>query len=184
MPPYFKFLTVMAFHVFLGENVDVVIMEVGVGGQYDCTNVIQNTKTVGITSLGLEHTALLGNTLSDIAWQKSGIIKEGSNVFTVKQDKECMEIIQKRADEKKANVFIVPELEMYKSKRPPKLDIDSNVQQLNASLAIQLSYDWLKENKYLKESHSCLDISDEVLNGLEDCFWPGRCQLIVYDNKR
>lgn len=184
MPPYFKFLTVMAFHVFLEENVDVVIMEVGVGGEYDCTNVIKNTKTVGITSLGLEHTALLGNTLSEIAWQKAGIIKDGSNVFTVKQDKECMEMIQKRTDEKNAKLIIVPELESYKSKRPPKLDIDSKVQKLNASLAIQLSYDWLKKNKYMKESQSCMEISDQVLNGLEDCFWPGRCQLIVYDNKR
>lgn len=60
----------------------------------------RNTKTVGITSLGLEHTALLGNTLTDIAWQKSGIIKENSDVFTVRQPDECMTTIRKRCAER------------------------------------------------------------------------------------
>lgn len=56
----------------------------------------RNTKTVGITSLGLEHTSILGNTLTDIAWQKAGIIKQNSDVFTVPQPDECMETIRNR----------------------------------------------------------------------------------------
>lgn len=60
----------------------------------------RNTKTVGITSLGLEHTAILGDTLTEIAWQKSGIIKENSDVFSVAQPNECMASIRKRCAER------------------------------------------------------------------------------------
>lgn len=63
----------------------------------------RNTKTVGITSLGLEHTSILGDTLTDIAWQKAGIIKEHSDVFTVAQPDECMEVIRQRCAERKVS---------------------------------------------------------------------------------
>lgn len=60
----------------------------------------RNTKTVGITSLGLEHTSLLGNTIEEIAWQKAGIIKNASNVFTVNQTGNALSVIKDRAKEK------------------------------------------------------------------------------------
>lgn len=60
----------------------------------------RNTKTVGITSLGLEHTQLLGDTIEKIAWQKSGVIKPGANVFTVQQPPGCEDVIKSRADER------------------------------------------------------------------------------------
>lgn len=100
MPAYFKFLTLMAFHVFLAEEVDVAIVEVGIGGAYDCTNIIRDTKTVGITSLGLDHVEVLGDTIEKIAWQKAGIIKRNSNVFTVRQGGRANEVIEKVAAEK------------------------------------------------------------------------------------
>lgn len=98
-PPYFKFLTILALHVFISEKVDVSILEVGIGGRFDCTNIVRNTKTVGITSLDLEHTNLLGDTMHDIAWQKSGIIKERSNVFTVPQLDICLNVINEKCAE-------------------------------------------------------------------------------------
>lgn len=100
MPPYFKFLTLMAFNVFLAEKVDVAIIEVGIGGVHDCTNVVRKTKTVGITSLGLDHVDVLGDTVEKIAWQKAGIIKQHSNVFTVRQPGMANEIIAKQAEDK------------------------------------------------------------------------------------
>lgn len=100
MPAYFKFLNLMAFHVFLAEKVDVAIMEVGIGGAYDSTNIIRNTKTVGITSLGLDHVEVLGDTVEKIAYQKAGIIKEKSKVFTVRQPGEANAVIEEVAKEK------------------------------------------------------------------------------------
>lgn len=75
MPPYFSFLTVLSLHVFLTEGVDVAVVEVGIGGQYDSTNFFRKPDVCGVTSLGLDHTALLGNTIEEIAWNKAGIFK-------------------------------------------------------------------------------------------------------------
>lgn len=85
LPPYFTFLTIMAYHVFIREKVDVAIIEVGMGGEFDCTNIAKNPKTIGITSLGIEHEKILGGSITEIAWQKVGIIKREAHVFTVPQ---------------------------------------------------------------------------------------------------
>lgn len=105
LPSYFKFLQIMAFYIFVREKVDVAIVEVGIGGEYDSTNIIRNTEIVGITSLQLEHTQLLGETLDEIAWQKAGIIKESSHVFTMPQHQTCLDVINNRFLEKKVLVI-------------------------------------------------------------------------------
>lgn len=101
LPSYFKFLQIMAFYIFVKENVDVAIVEVGIGGQYDSTNIIKNTEIVGISALQLEHTQLLGETIDQIAWQKAGIIKKNSHVYTLQQQPVCMRVINDRFIEKK-----------------------------------------------------------------------------------
>ena len=75
MPGYFRFLTVLAFHAFLSENVDATILEVGVGGTYDSTNIVPRPVATGVTALGLDHVSVLGKTLKEIAWHKGGIYK-------------------------------------------------------------------------------------------------------------
>ena len=101
LPSYFKFLQIMAFYIFVKENVEVAIVEVGIGGEYDSTNIIKNTEIVGITSLQLEHTQLLGETLDEIAWQKAGIIKENSHVFIMPQPNVCIRVINNRFAQRK-----------------------------------------------------------------------------------
>jgi folylpolyglutamate synthase len=90
----------MAFHTFIKENVTLTILETGVGGEYDATNVVEKPVATGITRLGIDHTPTLGSTLSDIAWHKSGIIKPGCSAFTVDQPPEAMQVLRKRATEK------------------------------------------------------------------------------------
>ena len=75
MPQYFRFLTLMALHVFKKEQVDVAIMEVGIGGEYDCTNVIEKPVVCAISPLGYDHQPILGNTIEEISWHKAGITK-------------------------------------------------------------------------------------------------------------
>ena len=75
MPGYFRFLTLLAFHVFLDKKVDATILEVGIGGTYDSTNIVPDPIVTGNTALGIDHVKVLGNTIQDIAWQKSGIFK-------------------------------------------------------------------------------------------------------------
>ena len=76
MPAYFKFLTLLAFRIFIKLGVQVVILEVGIGGEYDCTNVIEHPKVCGVTTLDYDHISILGSKLSEIAWHKAGIFKK------------------------------------------------------------------------------------------------------------
>ncbi|KAL0276280.1 UNVERIFIED_CONTAM: hypothetical protein PYX00_003886 [Menopon gallinae] len=146
MPPYFKFMTVMAFNVFIKEQVDVAIVEVGIGGEYDCTNFIRNPAVVGITSLGLDHTYLLGDTLPEIAWQKAGIMKAGTVAFTVIQKSQpAMEVLRERAENRKCDLYVCPNLDSYlwDASMYSFKQVDE-IQSLNISLALQLANEWLK----------------------------------------
>jgi folylpolyglutamate synthase len=96
---YFRFVTLVAYHAFLSlkvstytcskedgsltvdfffpSQVDATILEVGVGGRYDSTNIVPKPRVTGVSALGIDHTAVLGKTLPEIAWQKAGIYKVG-----------------------------------------------------------------------------------------------------------
>ncbi|XP_016968150.1 folylpolyglutamate synthase, mitochondrial [Drosophila biarmipes] len=189
MPAYFKFLTILGFHVFVAEGVDVVVLEVGIGGEHDCTNIVGNVRTVGLTSLGLEHTELLGHTLPEIAWQKAGIIKPGAHVFTHVSQPECLAVIRQRAQEKAATLYEVPPTEHYfRSEAYARLwDNFSDMIRLNGSLAIQLAEDWLahKGNPPQREHRpNEVRMDAQLLRGLVSTHWPGRCQLVDWQGMR
>uniref|UniRef100_A0A8B9WRK9 Folylpolyglutamate synthase, mitochondrial n=1 Tax=Bos mutus grunniens TaxID=30521 RepID=A0A8B9WRK9_BOSMU len=111
MPGYFRFLTLMAFHVFLQEKVDLAVLEVGIGGAYDCTNIIRKPVVCGITSLGIDHTGLLGDTMEKIAWQKGGIFKSGVPAFTVLQPDEPLAVLRDRAQQISVSLMELPGVE-------------------------------------------------------------------------
>lgn len=184
LPAYFNFLTILAFDVFLREKVDVAIIEVGIGGKYDCTNAVRDTKTVGITSLGLEHTQLLGNTIEDIAWQKAGIIKAQSDVFTVRQPDGSLDVIMDQCKKMGANLHLVPDFDSYKWERKPKLNANNLAIKLNTSLAIQIALNWINRTRPDLLSKKDDRLSETISHGLESCFWPGRCHQIRKGNKR
>ena len=123
MPPYFNFMTVMAFKVFLEENVDATVLEVGIGGQYDCTNVVPMPVVTGVSSLGLDHCSLLGNTIEQIAWQKSGIFKPSVPAFTVEQNESAMKVLRNRAQEIMCSLQVCPSLSYYPHLVPIELGI-------------------------------------------------------------
>ena len=174
MPSYFYFLTTMAFFVFKHENVEAVVMEVGIGGAFDCTNVIQHPIVCGITSLGIDHVKLLGSTIESIAWQKAGIFKKNVPAFTVEQPREAINVLESRASEIGTTLNVVPNLSQQWRKRNIHLGISGNYQKLNAALAVQLAYCWL--NKGLLATPLSLDFS--FIEGLEKCQWYGRAQII------
>ncbi|CJM24858.1 bifunctional folylpolyglutamate synthase/dihydrofolate synthase [Streptococcus pneumoniae] len=97
----FEIITALAYDYFASEQVDVAIMEVGMGGLLDSTNVCQPILT-GITTIGLDHVALLGDTLEAIAEQKAGIIKQGMPLVTGRIAPEALTVIDRIAEEKDA----------------------------------------------------------------------------------
>ena len=92
-PTAFEIETAVAFLYFKNKDCDLVLLEVGMGGNLDATNIINNTLLAVLVSISMDHMSFLGNTLSEIAEKKAGIIKEGCHVVTVRQKPEVMEVI-------------------------------------------------------------------------------------------
>jgi dihydrofolate synthase/folylpolyglutamate synthase len=95
-PTFFEIMTALAFMHFVDMPVDIAIVETGLGGRLDSTNVIR-PKVVGITSLSIDHPQLLGNTIDSIAEEKAGIFKRGVPAITVQQDPVAMQVLKSRA---------------------------------------------------------------------------------------
>ena len=91
-PTYFEIATLLAWMLFDRQNVDVVVLETGLGGRLDCTNTCQPVLTM-ITSIGLDHTEILGDTLQEIAAEKAGIIKPGIPNLTAADQPEVLAVI-------------------------------------------------------------------------------------------
>lgn len=112
-PSYFELLIVFVFWVADKLDLDYLVVETGMGGLLDATNVLQNkNKLCVITDIGLDHTHILGNTLSAIAGQKAGIIHEHNRVFMYRQSPEVVESVRKRVEEKQARLDILEEAEL------------------------------------------------------------------------
>ena len=97
----FEYVNALQFYIHAKAECDIVVLETGMGGLLDCTNVIKPPLCSVITTIGLDHTALLGDTIEKIAMQKCGIIKSGSAAVTSAQEQAAMRIIEKTAIEKK-----------------------------------------------------------------------------------
>lgn len=104
---YTGFIQVLAFYIFVKEGVEKVVLEVGVGGELDSTNVIERPIATGVTTIGRDHEKALGSDLKDIAWHKSGIFKEGAPAFTVEQNPTVLKVLQERAYQLGASKFQV-----------------------------------------------------------------------------
>ena len=174
-PVYFRFLTLLAFHAFLQEDMDTAVIETGIGGEYDSTNVLVHPTVTGITSLGIDHVLLLGDTIEDIAWHKAGIMKPGARAFTVPQPAGALEVLQRRAKEKAVTLDVVeshPELERV------RLGLAGDFQKTNASLAVSVAAAHLRSLglEDIPEHPTSSPLPDSFRRGLEDARWGGRCE--------
>ncbi|XP_012576900.1 PREDICTED: folylpolyglutamate synthase, mitochondrial [Condylura cristata] len=195
MPAYFRFLTLMAFHVFLQEKVDLAVVEVGIGGAYDCTNIIRKPVVCGVSSLGLDHTSLLGDTIEKIAWQKGGIFKRGVPAFTVLQPDGPLAVLRDRAQQVSCPLYLCPPLEVLEEGGLPlALGLQGEHQRSNAALALQLARCWLQQQDHQgireltassRQSHAgqlplapVFQPTAHMRQGLRDTEWLGRTQVL------
>ncbi|KAK2731666.1 tetrahydrofolylpolyglutamate synthase [Colletotrichum kahawae] len=179
-PTYFRFLTLMSFHVFMQENVDAAIYEVGVGGELDSTNIIDQPVAVAITTMGIDHVQTLGNTIEQIAWHKAGIMKRGCPAFTADQPSAAMKVLSDRAIEKGANLRKINLLPIL---RNVWIYPDEYFQNGNASLAIHLAGAVL-ERLGNPISWGGDYLPSQVIRGLETMVWRGRCERKITGNIR
>ncbi len=105
-PTFFETLTAMAMLYFKQKCVDIAVLEVGLGGRLDSTNVVIPRVSV-ITNIGFDHTAILGNTLASIAYEKAGIIKQGVAVVSAVDEAGALSVIEKTCREKNARLYLL-----------------------------------------------------------------------------
>lgn len=172
-PLYARYLTLMSWHVFLSEGVNVAVYETGIGGEFDATNLVEKPVAAGISTLGIDHTYVLGDTVDKIAWHKAGIMKRGSPAFTVEQVAAAADVLQHRAREKNVQLTVLPadntRLEGVKV-RP-----DAQFQKKNATLAVALAEATLTKLGLLENSNPTLP--DKFKDGLEGAVFRGRCEI-------
>ena len=184
----FEIITAIAYDYFASEQVDVAIMEVGMGGLLDSTNVCQPILT-GITTIGLDHVALLGDSLEAIAEQKAGIIKQGIPLVTGHIVPEALAVIDQIAEEKQAARIVYGrdyQVSYHESIVTGEVfDYTSSVRQgcfqtgllglhqiENAGMALALL------DSYCKETGQKLPDNTLVAQALEETSWPGRLEVI------
>ena len=109
-PSFFELTTALAFKYFAEEKVDIAVIEVGLGGRLDCTNIITPILSV-ITNISFDHTQFLGNTLAQIASEKAGIIKHQVPVVIGETTKETRPVFEKKAKEMDAPIFFAEEID-------------------------------------------------------------------------
>ncbi len=105
-PSSFDFITAAAFLWFYETKCDVVVLEVGLGGRYDSTNVIKNSLLSVITGIAFDHTEILGDTIEKIAWEKAGIIKENCPALYGGNDEKALAVIEKECEEKHSELTV------------------------------------------------------------------------------
>lgn len=184
---FFEVVTALAFMYFADQKVDALILEVGLGGRLDATNVVHPIASV-ITSIGLDHTEYLGNTLAAIAGEKAGIIKEGVPVITGVRNEEALSVIAQKAEEKNAQLY-APLAESNWN------FLESNLRYQNVDLTMdQTTYHELKIGllgehqlrnatiglKTIQIVQKYYPAVDEtaIRNGLGKVKWPGRLELV------
>ncbi len=195
---FFEITTAMAFLYFFEQKVDFVVLEVGMGGRLDATNVVAPLVSI-ITNIGLEHTQFLGNTLEKIAYEKAGIIKEGVTTIASAEG-IALVAIKKISNERKSPLIIIDKNKMkikkiksgnagykanesknafiknywafdYGSYKNLALGLNGRFQAYNATMALE-AIKVLKNNCKVKVSEK------NIANGLKNVKWPGRLQFL------
>ncbi len=189
-PTEFEIITTMMFLYFGKVNKpDFLLLETGLGGRLDSTNIIDPILSV-ITNIGYDHMNILGDTITEIALEKAGIIKKGKPIFTAADKEEALEVLYQTAKEKEAPFYSLGidismnnlstwELgEMFSIQtqnntyEDVKIKMKGNHQISNAALAISV-IDYLREQEVIKITHK------QVMEGIKKSIWKGRFELIL-----
>ncbi len=174
---FFEITTAAAFKAFQDHKADYLILEVGLGGRFDATNILKKSKYAAITPISLDHQDYLGNSLYQIAFEKLGILNPKSTIFINRQKTNVMKYVKSQLKKRKltanlfnnhwkikSNFYLSNDIRVNLS----KLSLLGSHQLINAGLAIHLARNILKEKFVIGKTEKAL----------MNCKWPGRLQQI------
>lgn len=187
-PTEFEIVTAIAFEYFCREKCDIVVLEVGMGGRFDSTNVIDTPLVSVITTISYDHVGILGDTLPQIAFEKAGIIKHGGDVLVYPQCREVEKVFTKTACEMGAAISIVDfdgiKIKDYNLKGQ-KFDYRFSTGECFKDMKITLLGDHQVKNAVMalyvtkKLKQAGFNISDKAIGkGLEKARWSGRLEVL------
>ena len=185
-PTEFELITAIAFEYFKSENCDIVVLEVGMGGKLDATNIIDAPILSIITGISIDHTAFLGDTVEQIAREKAGIIKPGSVALYGGTDLLAKEVIEAESQNKQTKLYKTDYLSLsvsemtlsgslfsYKKRYNVHIGLLGAYQPRNAAIVLD-AIDILKSRG--------IEISeDAIIRGLSAAVWPARFEIIRKD---
>lgn len=188
LPTYFEVIVAISFLAFAEEKVDLAVIEVGMGGKYDGTNVIKKPLISVITNIGLDHTQVLGDTVEKIIQDKKDIIKKNSQVISGAKQKSVIEIIEGKCRKENSPPYLLNRNFSYKvskldnrgsifsvyTRRNQYLNLDLKLLGLhqveNASLAVMAS-ELLNDKGFKIEENA-------IKNALKNAYFPGRLEIV------
>ncbi|KAI1762317.1 FolC bifunctional protein [Hypoxylon sp. FL1150] len=191
-PFYFRFLTILALHAFLREGVRSAVVECGIGGEYDSTNILpaESVTASVVTRLGVDHVGMLGATVPEIAWHKAGVCKPGRKCFALRAEGEdaedTMRVLRDRAAEKKAVLVEVDaEGSGWQSVRSETGSLEGDFQRGNQALALLAAAEHLRVLEANPDktwpgadSESLEALSARFATGLRSARLRGRCETL------
>ena len=196
-PTLFEVETAISFLYFKEEKVDYALIEVGMGGRMDATNVIRHPELTVISSISYDHQAFLGDTLEEIAWQKAGIIKESCPVVLSENSDEVCKVIEQEATKKKVkcieikptdyevlsetpygSTFLWKE-QRYETKLPGRHQVSNAVTALAASeYLFRKDYEKNNARKAIAEELDVMNVKSAQQGGIIRTCWPGRLEVL------
>ena len=185
-PTEFELVCCIAFEYFKRMNCDIVVLEVGMGGAFDATNVIEAPEVAVITNIGLDHTEVLGDTVEKIAETKSGIFKEGGNAVVYRSTPSVEEVYEqicaqrnvslKKADFEGLNLrshSLEGQIFDCGSRKELFLPLLGDHQLHNAAVVLSVADTLIEKGWNITEAH--------IRDGLRDTRWPGRFDIMRHD---
>lgn len=196
-PTLFEVETAISFLYFKEEEVDYALIEVGMGGRMDATNVIRHPELTVISSISYDHQAFLGDTLEEIAWQKAGIIKESCPVVLSENSDEVCKVIEQEAKKKKVkcieieptdyevlsetpygSTFLWKE-QRYETKLPGRHQVSNAVTALAASeYLFHKDYEKNNARKAIDKKLDEMNVKSAQQGGIIRTCWPGRLEVL------
>lgn len=185
-PTMFDYCLAMAVLYFKEQGCDLMVMETGIGGRYDSTNALGKPEVSVITKIGYDHTAILGETLEEIAGEKAGIMKEGSPVVIQSQQEEARRVLldnyktinnfSKRPKSMPELYEVTREDLLYAASLPRKMLGEFQVE--NSATAILAARIVLKKWQRQNPQMTDTDIERYIHDGIAATFWKGRMELV------
>ena len=182
-PTEFELITALAMEYFARENCDIVVLEVGMGGELDSTNVIDTPEAAVIMAIDLDHTSFLGSTVEEVAQAKAGIIKKDGDVITYEQQKSVEEVFRQKCLEVNATLQsadfsylsnIRTSLDYvtfdYRDFKDINLGLVGVYQPKNACVAIETCLVLQKKGYHITK--------ENIYDGLRDVKWAGRFEIL------